>query len=175
LTRHPLLQQASEVGLTLWVEDGRLRWKARRQPPSSLLAALRERRDELIEDLRPTPASAALLAFMEASAAAMAAREPDPEEEAERAAVFDLPPLTPASPASGRISGPQSDRRLSAAKRPLWESGTMEGRTLALMRTPGAQVVLERDGWLKISTPDGSYAFARREVAERMGWPSCWR
>jgi hypothetical protein len=135
-----------------------------------MIAALREKREELIEALRPTPASAALLAFMEASAATMAERELDPEGEAERAAIFDLPPPVPALPASNRTSGPQSHRPLPTAKRPLWESQTMEGRTLALLRTPGVEVVVERDGWLRISAPDGAYALALRETVECTGW-----
>lgn len=38
----------------------------------------------------------------------------------------------------------------------------MEGRILAMLRTPGVEVVLEYDGWLRISLPDGYYVFAKR-------------
>ncbi len=106
---------------------------------------------------------------MEAAAAALAEREPDSKEEAERAAIFGRPP-PPVEPAVLEPSSPIRRHREPGANRPLWESGTMEGRTLAMLRTPGAEVVLERDGWLRISLPDGSYAFAKRETAERVGW-----
>ena len=39
-----------------------------------------------------------------------------------------------------------------------------------MLRTPGVEAVLEQDGWLPISLPDSSYAFAKRETVERVGW-----
>ena len=172
VTRHPLLQQAAAAGMTLWLEDERLRWRACSPPPPPLLTALREGRAELVEALRPTPAAAALLAFMEAAAAALAEREPDPEEEAERAAIFGRPPPSPLLPFGGTSPQPEDGRPIATIKRPLWESQTMEGRTLALLRTPGVEVVVERDGWLRITAADGWYAFCRRTTAERIGWRS---
>jgi hypothetical protein len=39
-----------------------------------------------------------------------------------------------------------------------------------MLFTPGFEVVVERDGWLRISMPDGVYALAKRETVERVGW-----
>jgi hypothetical protein len=157
--------------MTLWLEEGRLRWKASKPPPQSLLAELRDRRDELVEALQPSPDATALLAFMEAAAIALAERKPDAEEEAERAAIFGLPPPSPSMPFSGTAPELESGKPASAAKRPLWESGTTEGRTLALLREPGAEAVLGPDGWVKISTLSGAYAIARPGLVESLGWP----
>jgi hypothetical protein len=156
--------------MTLWLEDGRLRWKACNPPPPSLLAELRDRREELLEALQPTPGAAALLAFTEASAAAMAEREPDPDEDAERAAIFGLPPLVQAIPGSRALPLPESDMLCAAAKRPLSESQTMERRIYALLRAPGVEVVVERDGWLRISSPSGAYALWNAGDASILGW-----
>jgi hypothetical protein len=170
LKRHPLVQQAEAAGVTLWLDNGRVRWKAAKPPPTELLAALRERRDEVAEALRPSPGATTLLAFMKASAEALAEREEDPVEEAERAAIYDLPPPAPARHASSELPAPKSVEPSPAARQPLWEHSTMEGRTLALLRTPGVEVLVERDGWLRISTPDGVYALCQRETAEHVGW-----
>jgi hypothetical protein len=170
MTRSALLDRATAAGIKLWLDGDQLRWRAQRPPPPELLTAMRDARTELVEALRPSPQAAALLAFMEASQAALAERELNAEEEAERAAIFGLPPPPLAELSSTATSLPVQHQRAPVAKRPLWESGTMEGRTLAMLRTPGVEAVLERDGWLRISLPDGSYAFVRRATAERIGW-----
>jgi hypothetical protein len=123
----------------------------------------------VVETLRPASAVAALLAFMETAAAALAEREPDPEEEAERAAIFGLPAPAVTPLADSRAPEPES-RATHRAKRPPWVSQNMEGRTLALLRTPGVEVIVERDGWLRVSTPEGAYALVQRETAEHVGW-----
>lgn len=166
MTRSALLARATAAGMTLWLDGDRLRWRADRPPAPELLRAMRDSRAELVEALRPTSQATALLVFMEAAAAALAERKPDAEEEAERAAIFGLPP--PADLDSLALAGQVQHQ--PGPKRPLWESRTMEGRTLEMLRTPGVEVVLERDGWLRISLPDGSYAFARRKTAEQVGW-----
>ncbi|MBE9604720.1 hypothetical protein IAI18_07570 [Acetobacteraceae bacterium H6797] len=45
---HPLLEQAEAAGVALYVEDGRLRWRAAGPPPEALLAALRADRDAVM-------------------------------------------------------------------------------------------------------------------------------
>jgi hypothetical protein len=168
MTRHPLLQKADAAGVLLWIDGGRIRWHSTRPPPADLLALMRAHRDDLVEALRPPPGAAFLWAFTEASHAALVERDFDPHEEPEREAIFGRPaqlaiPIDP-------MPRPEQATASSHPKRPLWESQTMEGRTLALLRTPGVEVVVERDGWLRISTPVGAYALAQRVTAERVGW-----
>jgi hypothetical protein len=170
---HPLVQRAEKAGMTLWLEGGKMRWKATQPPPPELLDALRKGRAEVEGALRLSPGAATLLASAEAAYSALTERENDGEEEAERAAIFGRPAPGPRGdpPALFETLSPMHEEAPAAAvNRSFLPGSTMEERTLAMLITPGVEVVVERDGWLRISLPDGSYAFAQRATAERAGW-----
>jgi hypothetical protein len=165
MTQHPLLRQAAEAGVSLVMEGGKLRWQSIRPPPHGLLDLMREKREELIDALKPSEGAASLLMFTDEAYAALVEREPDAEEDAERAAIYGRPP--PSSLPRASVEASPEPISPSGSQ---WHPNSTAGRTLALLRTPGAEVVVEREGWLRISTPDGAYAFARQELAERLGW-----
>ena len=103
MTVRALLNRAAGCGVTMWLEGGRVRLRADQPPPADLLRDLRAHRDDLArllagEGAEHPPLSAEARALADAAHAAweaLANREPDPVEDAERRAIFGRPDPTP--------------------------------------------------------------------------------
>jgi hypothetical protein len=149
------------------MDGNKLRWQSIRPPPPDLLALMQEKRSELVEALKPSQGVASLLAFIEEAYVALAGREPDAEEDAESAAIYGRPPPSSLTIASVETLPETAGRLLGSRRHP----NSTAGRTLALLQTSGTEAVMEQDGWVRISTPLGAYAYARPEFVESLGWP----
>ncbi len=132
-----LLARAAAAGLWLWLEGGKVRWRARRPPPSGVLEELRANREAIAAALaadlssHPSLLSQRGCAFAPPVAQSPGAppepgRGPDDAEEAEREAIRAEPVLPPeGSPERDRLDRMQRRMQrglLDAAMRrpPAW-------------------------------------------------------
>lgn len=140
-----LIRRAEAAGLTLFLDNGRLRWRASTPPPEDLLTALRAARDEVKAALaeRMTPA---------------AQGAPPPEGEA-------------SAPASGTPRAAPERPWLAYRPGRAWERGSLEARATAYLTTPGAEIVPGPGGWLFITLMDGRYLYLAPALVRRLGVP----
>ncbi|WP_419900904.1 hypothetical protein [Roseomonas sp. USHLN139] len=131
MSQHPLIQRAEEAGVSLFLEGGRVRWRASQPPHPDLLVALRA-------DL--TAISAELAVTEREAEAANAEAELTLFPAATAAAPVLLPPLPFRSPR-------------------IWEPQSLEARAVSYVNEPGAEIVSGSQGWLYVTLLDGRFLY----------------
>ncbi|WP_419899972.1 hypothetical protein [Roseomonas sp. USHLN139] len=143
MSQHPLIQRAEEAGVSIFLEGGRVRWRASQPPQPDLLAALKASQEEIAQAL--------------AAADSVAAEAPPAGEVGSTAAMATDVASPPAYP-------------LPFLPSRSWPPGSLEARAVRYLAEPGAEIISGRDGWLYVTLPDDRFIYLAPALLRRIGW-----